>query len=226
MRRQGLWTVIAEEGLGNTVSYEFTTVKAAQEFFGRLWVARLLVNQNGKEVSASSGWNMLALARLREQLHAMQSAKTRHEACLCKVVVDRLSGSSFENRFSVSATVSEIKDCVAKSWGVARGLQKLVLDATIVEDNQTVASLIADSCADTLHVMMIADGGNSIQADLHDIRKKVRKERVKPTNIKSISELRKLLERAETLEEALRCEKGGPFCQSVSANMSKRDNPY
>jgi len=72
------WLVITEEGRGNTNIYEFECTGHALEFFRQRWVACLLVEPDGREVSASSGCNPFpfVLQRLRSELLTLQKGKS------------------------------------------------------------------------------------------------------------------------------------------------------
>lgn len=192
------WMVVAEKGCGNIKVYEFTRRRAALDFFGRQWVARVMVDQSGKELHACSGWNIYALRTLRLWLNSLQSATEFRETSPSTIAVSRLSGETFEADFPGSATISEVKNCAANFWSVPAAVQNMILETAVIEDDETVASLVANHGAGRLNLMMIAT------TDLTEIKRKIQHERSLPTNVRSMRNLTQLLKEEEALERALR----------------------
>mmetsp|Transcript_53431 Transcript_53431/g.153295 ORF Transcript_53431/g.153295 Transcript_53431/m.153295 type:complete len:349 (-) Transcript_53431:112-1158(-) len=62
----GNWKVVTEEGCGNVKEYRFDIAENARVFFDGLFVARILVDPEGKEVS-SAGQNPWAVSIVRTQ---------------------------------------------------------------------------------------------------------------------------------------------------------------
>lgn len=196
---------MTERGVGNTRIYEFKGINAADKFFRRCWVARLLVDSNGAEVRASSGLNPRALRRLRGELLARQSTEYT-------VVVTNISGEHLETDLSGSANMGDVKDCVESSWGVACEAQELRFGTELVADHKTVSSLSHD-IPGALHLTLTAEvdipnataEANDCTAQTHyeEILQRVTDERAKPTNAASMIKLARLLRQADRLEEAM-----------------------
>lgn len=206
------WFVITEEGRGNTNTYEFESACSALVFFSQRWVACLLVDQDGLEVCASSGHNPFpfVLRRLRAELIALQKA-IRSKDTLCRVVVNGLSGHVLDTQFPTSATIGDVKGRIECSWGLPPRMQKMILGTALLEDQDTMGSLISNHDADTpmaLHFQMIADS-SSIQQDYERIWQKINGERAKPTNLASRKKLTSWLEQADAMEETM-TQKGIP----------------
>jgi hypothetical protein len=204
--------VLTEEGRGCFKSYDFASMHAAEEFFRHRWVARLLLDEDNQEVCASSGFNPLALGRLRSKLRSMKKSRKAgnrdlHTAVTKeshRVVVESISGNCVEQRFPGSATARDVKDLLESSWGIAHPLQKLILGTREIEDCDTVGALqltAAERDRDSLRMLMVADS-SLLQQEYDKLWLKVNLERMKPTNKTSQRRLLKLLEKADSLEES------------------------
>jgi hypothetical protein len=190
--------VVAEKGCGNIKVYEFPSSRAARNFYFRQWVARVLVDESGRELLSSSGWNVFALRTIRLWVNSLHRATEIRDMSLSTIAVSRLSGETFEAEFKGSATIRDVKDAAARFWGINAAVQKMILETRVQEedDRATVASLVALHGAGTINLTMIATN------DLIEVRRKIRYERSLPTNVTSIRNLKELLSRERALAQS------------------------